>query len=64
MVLDESIRRQLVALARRSKARVTEFSPDRPNDWRPGQVRNPDGVLDSYFTDASAWKYIAAKLEN
>ena len=64
MVLDESIRHQLVTLARRSKARVTAFHSDRPNDWRPGQVHNPDGVLDSHFTDASAWDYIAAKLES
>ena len=64
MVLDESIRHQLVTLARRSKARVTAFHSDRPNDWRPGQVHNPDGVLDSHFTDASAWDYIATKLEN
>ncbi len=64
MVLDESIRHQLVLLARRRKARVTEFRSDRPSDWRPGQVRNPNGVLDSHFTDASAWEYIATKLEN
>ena len=64
MVLKDSLRHQLVILARRSKARVTAFRSDRPNDWRPGQVRNPDGVLDSYFTDASAWEYIATKLEN
>lgn len=64
MALSRSIRRQLVTLARRSKARVTAFHPDRPTDWRPGQVRNPDGELDSYFTDASAWEYIAARLES
>ena len=64
MVLDESIRHQLVTLARRSNARVTEFNPDRPTKWCPGQVHNPDGVLDSHFTDASAWEYIATKLEN
>ena len=64
MVLDESIRHELVTLARRSKARVTAFRSARPNDWRPGQVHNPDGLLDSHFTDASAWDYIAAKLES
>ena len=43
---------------------MTEFHPDRPTKWCPGQVHNPNGVLDSYFTDASAWEYIATKLEN
>ena len=43
---------------------MTEFHPDRPTKWCPGQVRNPDGVLDSYFTDISAWEFVAAMLEN
>ena len=64
MVLDDTTRYQLVILARRSRSRVTTFRSDRPNDWRPGQVRNPNGVLDSHFTDASAWKYIAARLQS
>ena len=62
--LSHSIRRELVVLARRSKARVTEFSIVRPTDWRPGQVRNPDGILDAHFTDAAAWEFIASRLEN
>jgi len=32
-------------------------------DWRPGQVRNPDGILDRYFTDTAAWELIADRLE-
>ena len=64
MALSESIRHQLVVLARRRKARVTEFSRDRPTDWRPGQVRNPTGVLDTHFTDVAAWDLIASKLED
>ena len=43
---------------------MTDFHPDRPTKWCPGQVRNPYGELDSYFTDASAWEYIATKLES
>ena len=43
---------------------MTAFSTERPMDWRPGQVRNPDGVLDSHFTDATAWELIAARLED
>lgn len=64
MALNASTRHELVVLARKSNARVTKFSIDRPTDWRPGQVHNPDGVLNSHFTDASAWEYIAARLEN
>ena len=60
----ESTRHQLATLARRSRARVTEFSRERPTNWRPGQVRNPDGVLDTHFTDAAAWELIATCLEN
>lgn len=64
MTLNQSIRNQLVTLARRSRARVTQFSPEKPIDWRPGQVRNPHGLLDDCFTDGSAWEYIATMLEN
>ena len=42
---------------------MTEFSADRPTDWRPGQVRNPDGLLDTHFTDPAAWELIASSLE-
>ena len=42
---------------------MTEFSTDHPTDWRPGQVRNPNGMLDTYFTEATAWEFIASKLE-
>ena len=63
MVLSESIRHQPTLLARRSESRITNFSPERPVDWRPGQVRNPDGILDTHFTDAAAWEFIASKLE-
>ncbi len=66
MALSASIRRELVVLARRSKARTVKFRKDRPTNWRPTQVRNPDadGMLDEYFTKASAWEYIATMLEN
>ena len=60
----EPIRRELAVLARRSHARVTEFRIDRPIDWRPGQVRNPNGLLDTHFTDATAWELIASKIED
>ena len=64
MALSAETRHQLVVLARRKQARVTEFSSDRPTDWRPGQVRNPAGLLDTHFTDAAAWELIASRLED
>lgn len=61
--LKESIRRELVVLARRRNAHNSHFSPNRPTKWHPEQVRNPDGILDRYFTKAAAWEFIATKLE-
>ena len=61
--IDDETRRQLVILARRPRARNSDFSPDQPTDWRPSQVRNPDGVLDKHFTASTAWELIAARLE-
>lgn len=43
---------------------MTAFTYDQPTDWRPEQVRNPDGLLDTHFTDASAWELIASKIES
>ncbi len=64
MHIDEATRHQLVVLARRKDARITGFSRDRPTDWRPGQVRNPTGLLDPYFTEAAAWELIASRIED
>lgn len=61
--IDEDLRHQLATLARRSRARITEFRRDRPTEWRPQEVRNPDGLLAPYFTDADAWELIASRLE-
>lgn len=63
MSIDSSIRQQLAELARYKSTRTTAFSPDRPTDWRPEQVPNPQGILDRYFTDASAWDLVVSKLE-
>ena len=63
MQVDEATRHQLVVLARRKNARTKEFSLARPTDWRPKQVHNPDGLLDTHFLDESAWELIASKIE-
>ena len=62
--IDQATRRQLVTLARRRDARIATFSRERPTDWRPTEVRNPHGVLDTYFTDSTAWALVAARLEH
>ena len=64
MSIDDSIRHQLIILARRSNARTPDFRRDRPTDWRPGEVHDPAGALWPYFTHASAWELIADKLED
>ena len=60
--MDDSVRHQLVSLMRRG-ARTSAFTRDRPTDWRPGDVPNPEGVLLPYFDDDSAWELIASRLE-
>ena len=62
--IDQSIRHQLIVLARSKKTRITENNPNRPARWFPEQIHNPEGVLDKNFTDASAWEYIANLLES
>lgn len=61
--IDQETRNQLALLARRSRARTSAFSRRRPTDWRPTTVRNPEGVLDTHFTDSTAWEFIATRLE-
>ncbi len=50
-------------LASWKSSRITAFTSALPTVWNPGQVRNPDGILDTHFTDASAWEFIAARIE-
>ena len=64
-VVDET-RRQLVSLARQPRKRNAKFSRDRPTDWRPHKVLNPDAALGpphDMLTDAGAWELIASRLE-
>lgn len=62
MSIDKSIRHQLITLADRKTARVVDWSPERPTDWRPHSVRNPDGIFDTHFSDAAAWDLIVSQL--
>lgn len=43
------------------RTRLTAFSREMPTDWRPTSLRNPERP-DEYFTDDSAWEFIAKHL--
>ncbi len=62
MSIDDLIRSQLVRLIRRG-ARRSDFTRERPVDWRPDDVPNPDSLLFSHYHDDSAWELIASRLE-
>ena len=61
--INAETRRQLAQFARSARTRTTDFSPNEPTDWRPTQVRRPEGGFSPYFTDAAAWELIADKLD-
>jgi hypothetical protein len=58
----EPIRRQLIALAGRKEARVTEFTRERPTEWQPGRVTNPRTGF--CFTHREAWLLICDALRD
>lgn len=61
--IEAAVRHELATLARNPHRRTAEFTRERPTDWRPHQVLNPDGDLDTHFTDTTAWELIATRLE-
>lgn len=62
--IDDATRRLLVQRVRNRRLRSENFQRDRPVDWRPWQVRNPNSFLGATFTDMTAWNFIADCLEN
>ena len=57
----EVVRRELVLLVRRKKARIVEWSPEEPIEWRHGEYRDPRSG--EWFTEPGAWDFIAELLE-
>ncbi len=55
--LDEDIRREIVALARRKHARAIPKELDRPTNWQPNEVINPESGMP--FSREGAWHFIA-----
>jgi hypothetical protein len=58
----ESIRHQILALAKRVSARVSESTPEHPCRWRPNTVKHPESGYS--FTNKSAWEFVVELLES
>ena len=61
MAIREDIRRQIVVLARRPSVRSSAFTTERPTNWRPNTVVNPE--TGDPFTWLGAWDFIATCAE-
>ena len=56
-----AIRREIAILARQKRCRTSEWTADRPTEWRPHTVRDRNG---EFFTDVGAWDFVADLVEN
>ena len=61
MAIRDDIRRQIIVLARRPKARSAAFTPERPTRWEPEEAINPETGLS--FSPNGAWDFIATCVE-
>ncbi len=59
--VSESIRCQLVVLARRPRARLVPRNREMPCRWRPAQVIEPATGMP--FTESGAWHFVADAIE-
>jgi hypothetical protein len=60
--INEQVRKQLANRCRSKRTRNAEFSPEAPTDWQPRTLRDPRSPKE-YFTDDSAWNFIADCIE-
>jgi hypothetical protein len=56
------IRSQLIILCRRKSSRTSEWKRERPTEWQPTAVINPEDGQP--FTDTAAWEFVARCLES
>ena len=49
--------------AKSRKTRVSTFTESAPTEWQPRSVLDPRAKSDEYFTDDSAWEFIALQIE-
>ncbi len=61
--VDDDTRRLLVKLASRRATRSNNWSSERPTEWRPQTVRDPDSGFFPYFSSDRAWDLVASVLE-
>ena len=57
----DEIRRELARLAKRKECRVYVWSKERPTEWNPGQVLNPETGIP--FSIEAAWQFVADQLD-
>ena len=60
--IDDDVRHRMVGLIRLGWY-DSSFSRRRPTKWQPTRVRNPEGGVDYWFTDETAWTFVADRLE-
>jgi hypothetical protein len=60
--IEENIRKELLRTCCQSRCRTAEFSRNRPTKWRPTTVIDPRDDEKRYFSDNTAWEYIAELL--
>lgn len=58
---DDEIRLQLIALVQKKGRRKQEWTRERPTDWRPAEVHDPEWKV--CFTTPRAWDLILDWLE-
>ena len=58
----EAVRHELARLARRKECRIEVWTRERPTEWNPDQVLNPESGLP--FTRAGAWEFAAQLLDS
>ena len=56
----DDIRHMAAQLCRKPRSRTSAFTFERPTDWNPGKVRDPED--NEPFTDAGAWEFVAQQL--
>ena len=57
----DEIRSRLIRLIEQRGKRRTEWTKERPTEWRPSEVFDPEfGV---FMTDPRAWEFIRERLE-
>jgi uncharacterized protein (DUF1684 family) len=65
MSISADVRKALAVFARCKATRTTIFTKQQPTEWRPYEVTNQTDTANfiPYFSDDSAWNFIADLLE-